>query len=78
MQNKILMRSANPTPLRARGVAVKKGREFAAWLGLVPRQRCTGGKAKLLGISKRAIAETTTTQGTKRLPDSARMENPKR
>jgi transposase len=31
----------------------KKGRDFAAWLGLVPRQWSTGGKAKLLGISKR-------------------------
>ena len=29
------------------------GRELAAWLGLVPRQHSTGGKAKLLGISKR-------------------------
>src|SRR5690348_12359017 len=29
------------------------GREFAAWLGLVPRQHSTGGKARLGGISKR-------------------------
>ncbi len=29
------------------------GREMAAWLGLVPRQHSTGGKPKLLGISKR-------------------------
>lgn len=29
------------------------GREFAAFLGLVPRQVGTGGKVKLLGISKR-------------------------
>jgi transposase len=29
------------------------GREFAAWLGLVPRQLSTGGKSNLLGISKR-------------------------
>jgi len=29
------------------------GREFAAWLGLVPRQVGTGGRVKLLGISKR-------------------------
>jgi transposase len=35
------------------GAAFKKGRDFAAWLGLVPRQWSTGGKAKLLGISKR-------------------------
>jgi len=28
------------------------GREFAAWIGLVPRQHSTGGKAKLGKISK--------------------------
>ncbi len=33
--------------------AFKSGREFAAWLGLVPRQKGTGGKVRLLGISKR-------------------------
>lgn len=31
----------------------KNGREFAAWLGLVPRQSSSGGKENLLGISKR-------------------------
>jgi transposase len=31
----------------------KNGRQFAAWLGLVPRQHSTGGKDRLLGISKR-------------------------
>ena len=31
----------------------KNGRQFAAWLGLVPRQHSSGGKDKLLGISKR-------------------------
>ena len=30
----------------------KNGRQFAAYLGLVPRQHTTGGKPKLLGISK--------------------------
>jgi transposase len=30
-----------------------RGRDLAAWLGLVPRQMTTGGKPKLLGISKR-------------------------
>jgi transposase len=35
------------------GAAFRKGREFAAWMGLVPRQYSTGGKAKLFGISKR-------------------------
>jgi transposase len=29
------------------------GRHLAAWLGLVPRQHSTGGKERLLGISKR-------------------------
>lgn len=33
--------------------AFKSGREFCAWLGLVPRQSGTGGRVKLLGISKR-------------------------
>jgi transposase len=31
----------------------KSGRQLAAWLGLVPRQDSSGGKEKLLGISKR-------------------------
>jgi transposase len=30
----------------------KTGRDFAAWIGLVPRQYSTGGKEKLGGISK--------------------------
>ena len=32
--------------------AFKSGREFAAWIGLVPRQHSTGGKQKLGSISK--------------------------
>jgi transposase len=35
------------------GAAFRKGREFSSWLGLVPRQHSTGGKARLFGISKR-------------------------
>ena len=35
------------------GSAFHKGREFSSWLGLVPRQHSTGGKARLFGISKR-------------------------
>ncbi len=35
------------------GAAFRKGREFSAWLGLVPGEHTTGGKQKLLGISKR-------------------------
>lgn len=34
----------------------RSGREFSAWLGLVPRQSGTGGKVRLLGISKRGSA----------------------
>ena len=33
--------------------AFKSGREFCAWLGLVPKQTGTGGKIRLGGISKR-------------------------
>jgi transposase len=32
------------------------GRQFAAWLGLVPRQHSSGGKPTLLGMSKRGDA----------------------
>jgi len=35
------------------GGAFHKGREFAAWMGVVPREHSTGGQQKLLGISKR-------------------------
>jgi transposase len=31
----------------------KNGRQFSAWLGLVPKQHSTGGQTRLLGISKR-------------------------
>ena len=35
------------------GAAFRKGREFAAWVGLVPREHSTGGKQTLLSINKR-------------------------
>ncbi len=35
------------------GSAFAKARDLAAWLGLTPRQHSTGGKTKMLGISKR-------------------------
>ncbi len=35
------------------GAAFRKGRDFAAWLGIVPRQYSTDGNARLFGISKR-------------------------
>lgn len=38
----------------------KNGREFAAFLGLVPRQYGTGGKTALKGISKRGDQQTRT------------------
>ena len=30
----------------------RRGRDFSAWLGLVPRQHTTGGKPRLGGVSK--------------------------
>jgi transposase len=36
-----------------RGEAFGRGRDLAAWLGLVPRQATTGGKPRLLGIGRR-------------------------
>lgn len=35
------------------GTFFKDGRQLSAWLGLVPRQHSTGGRERLLGISKR-------------------------
>lgn len=35
------------------GAAFTKGRDLAAWLGLVPQQHSTGGKISLRGITKR-------------------------
>src|SRR6185295_2794749 len=35
------------------GESFARGRDLAAWLGLVPRQITTGGKPRLVGISKR-------------------------
>jgi transposase len=37
--------------------AFTSGRNFAAWLGLVPRQRSTGGKTRLGGVSKMGQAD---------------------
>lgn len=36
--------------------AFRSGREFSAYIGLVPKQTGTGGKVRLLGISKRGDA----------------------
>ena len=35
------------------GESFARGRDLAAWLGLVPRQVTTGGKPRLVGITKR-------------------------
>ena len=47
---------SSPPPWSPRSATRKlfsSGRSFAAWLGLTPRQHATGGKQRLLGISKR-------------------------
>jgi len=36
-----------------KGQSFARGRDLAAWLGLVPRQQTTGGKPRLKGITKR-------------------------
>lgn len=45
----------------------KNGRQFAAYLGLVPRQHSTGGKQRLLGITKHgdSYARTLLIQGAR-------------
>lgn len=35
------------------GETFRSGRQFAAWIGLTPREHSTGGKPRALGISKR-------------------------
>ncbi len=56
----------------------RSGREFAAWLGLTPRQHSTGGKVRLGGISKRGnprlrglliICASSVIEGLKRRKD---------
>ena len=37
----------------------KNGRQFAAWLGLVPKQRSSGGRARLFGIMNVQTATAT-------------------
>jgi transposase len=38
----------------------KNGKQFAAWLGLDPKQRSCGGKPRLFGISKRSDRDLCT------------------
>ncbi len=51
----------------------RNGRQFAAWIGLVPRQFSSGGKAKLGAITKRgdAYLRTLLVQGAKSTLKSA-------
>src|SRR6185295_1634841 len=52
-QNGRLRDGTQPRAMVAEPSGFRSGREFAAWLGLVPRQNSTGGKNRLGGISKR-------------------------
>mgnify|MGYP003394199992 FL=1 len=49
------------------GKQFKRGRDMAAWLGLTPRQHSSGGKDRLLGMSKRGdtYLRTLLIQGAK-------------
>lgn len=61
------------------GRTFSRGRDLSAWLGLVPRQATTGGKAKLLGITKRGskYLRKLIIQGARAaLPSLARTSTP--
>src|SRR3954470_13810938 len=48
-----LRRPAASLMNQVRSLAFSGGRDLAAWMGLVPRQVTTGGRRRLLGITKR-------------------------
>jgi len=50
------------------GAAFRKGRDFAAWLGLVPRQYSTGGKAKLLASASEVTSTCARCSSTEHVP----------
>ncbi len=61
------------------GLTFSRGRDLSAWLGLVPRQATTGGKPKLLGITKRGskYLRKLIIQGARAaLPSLARTSTP--
>ncbi len=62
------------------GHAFKNGRQFAAWLRLVPRQNSSGGKSRLLGISKRGdpYLRTLLIHGARSVIFRAKTKNDKR
>ena len=61
------------------GRTFSRGRDLSAWLGLVPRQASTGGRPKLLGITKRGskYLRKLIIQGARAaLPGLSRMTTP--
>jgi transposase len=61
------------------GRTFSRGHDLSAWLGLVPRQATTGGKPKLLGITKRGskYLRKLLIQGARAaMPSLARMSTP--
>lgn len=61
------------------GSAFGRARDLGAWLGIVPRQYSTGGKPRLLGISKRGnkYLRTLLIHGARAaLPSLARSQTP--
>jgi transposase len=60
------------------GSAFRKGRDLAAWVGMVPRECSTGGKQKLLGISKRgnAYLRTLFVQGARSVVQQRHKQAP--
>ena len=64
------------------GRQFRRGRDLAAWLGLVPRECSTGGKTTLLGISKRGNRYVATPSGSRspivRDPSRSDTRSPRR
>ena len=58
--------------------AFRSGREFAAWIGLVPGQTGSGGKVRLLGMSKRGdtYLRTLLIHGARAVLQHARTPSP--
>jgi transposase len=58
----------------------KKGRQCAAWLGLVPRQHATGGKPRRLGLSTRGdrSRRTLLVHGARATPRWAKLTHGRR
>lgn len=58
--------------------AFRNGRQFAAWLGLLPRQHSSGGKARLGAITRRgdAYLRTLLVQGAKSALKGALRQRP--